>query len=161
MENVLEGIDKCEEDVDGRSKAQLDIQQKISDAKALAQRRETFLLSRKSMYGSTSISRGPGEGFEWGSIDGSDNDSIGDVAMASLVQLLPEHKREKESTKMREDHKTVLGADKNIDVNMNDVFHEKKGGRYAGILDGMKTEQKNEEKMEAKKAQEKRKCVIS
>ena len=89
---------------------------------------------------------------------------MGDIAQASLVHLLPEYEREKESNKMREDHKAVLGDDKNIDININDVFHEKKGGRYAGIIHDMETEKKMKKSalMECeKKLKRTKKCVIS
>ena len=162
MKHALSELENDEECRDASTKAHRDIQQKIDDAKAVAQRRETFLLSRSSLFGAT---KGPhafiGESDEEYS-ESEQQDSMGNIASASIIHLLPEEQRQKESKRIRKEHKKLLKNDKNIDIHINDVFKEKNRNAVATIIDSIGEVEENEKSdIERARRNAQKKCVIS
>ena len=153
---------------EGHSKAQKEIQQKIADAKAIAKRRETMLLNRSSLYGSLSSSHAPVGKTYWEDNDDDDDesdqhDSMGDIAQATILHEMPEYQRQKEAENIKNENKEITSRDKNIDLNIDDIFHEQHRSAVTKMIDDISNLEQGEKKKENEgyDKSKKKKCIIS
>ena len=175
MKLALENLEASENAQEEQSSAQRKVQQKIDEAKAVAKRRETFLLNH-SLYGTLDESKAPMGSTYWEE-DSSTGDksesgkveSMSEVVSASMVHMLPSEKRGKEAARLRKENKNLLKGAKNIDLDVQDVFKEQHKSSVAKLLNSidvtedkeMRKIDKEGQKREKDSKSRKDKCVIS
>ena len=164
MKHALENLEASECAQEQKSKAQREVQRKIDEAKAVAKRRETFLLNH-SLYGSFNRSRAPMGSTYWESISeedesGSVRESMDEIVSASMYHMLPAEKRNKEAARLRKENKKLLKGAKNVDFDIENVFEEQHKSSVAGLINDIAmTEEEEQHEKDAKSRKDK--CVIS
>ena len=157
MKHALENLEASECAQEQKSKAQREVQRKIDEAKAVAKRRETFLLNH-SLYGSLNRSRAPMGSTYWESI--SEEESMDEIVSASMSHMLPAEKRNKEAARLRKENKKLLKGAKNVDFDIENVFEEQHKSSVAGLINDIAmTEEEEQHEKDAKSRKDK--CVIS